>query len=87
MPELPDRAVARDWLATMTLYPAASRSAPSEMYARARRSGASCTSRLGEEATIVGQRRGALRDSDYLISHLPLVTATALVRGTRPRRT
>jgi pyruvate dehydrogenase E1 component alpha subunit len=80
MPELPEPAVAREWLATMTLIRRFEERA-GEMYARAKVGGFLHLS-IGEEATIVGSAR-ALRDSDYLISTYRS-HGHALVRGTPP---
>ncbi len=80
MAELPDPAVAREWLQTMTLIRRFEERA-GEMYARAKVGGFLHLS-IGEEATIVGSAR-ALRDSDYLISTYRS-HGHALVRGTPP---
>jgi len=80
MPELPEPAVAREWLATMTLIRRFEERA-GEMYARAKVGGFLHLS-IGEEATIVGSAR-ALRDTDYLISTYRS-HGHALVRGTPP---
>jgi pyruvate dehydrogenase E1 component alpha subunit len=80
MPELPEPAAAREWLATMTLIRRFEERA-GEMYARAKVGGFLHLS-IGEEATIVGSAR-ALRDSDYLISTYRS-HGHALVRGTPP---
>jgi pyruvate dehydrogenase E1 component alpha subunit len=80
MPELPEPAVAREWLATMTLIRRFEERA-GEMYARAKVGGFLHLS-IGEEATIVGSAR-ALRDSDYLISTYRS-HGHAIVRGTPP---
>jgi pyruvate dehydrogenase E1 component alpha subunit len=80
MPELPEGALAREWLATMTLIRRFEERA-GEMYARAKVGGFLHLS-IGEEATIVGSAR-ALRDSDYLISTYRS-HGHALVRGTPP---
>ncbi len=80
MPELPDPAVSREWLATMTLIRRFEERA-GEMYARAKIGGFLHLS-IGEEATIVGSAR-ALRSSDYLISTYRS-HGHALVRGTPP---
>ncbi|HST55927.1 MAG TPA: pyruvate dehydrogenase (acetyl-transferring) E1 component subunit alpha [Solirubrobacteraceae bacterium] len=75
---LPEPAVAREWLATMTLIRRFEERA-GEMYARAKVGGFLHLS-IGEEAAIVGSAR-ALRDSDYLISTYRS-HGHALVRGT-----
>jgi pyruvate dehydrogenase E1 component alpha subunit len=80
MPDLPEPAVAREWLQTMTLIRRFEERA-GEMYARAKVGGFLHLS-IGEEATIVGSAR-ALRDSDYLISTYRSHGHT-LVRGTPP---
>jgi pyruvate dehydrogenase E1 component alpha subunit len=80
MPALPDPALAREWLATMTLIRRFEERA-GEMYARAKVGGFLHLS-IGEEATIVGSAR-ALRESDYLISTYRS-HGHALVRGTPP---
>jgi pyruvate dehydrogenase E1 component alpha subunit len=80
MPTLPDPALAREWLATMTLIRRFEERA-GEMYARAKVGGFLHLS-IGEEATIVGSAR-ALRESDYLISTYRS-HGHALVRGTPP---
>ena len=77
---LPDPAVAREWLQTMTLIRRFEERA-GEMYARARVGGFLHLS-IGEEATIVGSAR-ALREHDYLISTYRS-HGHALVRGTPP---
>jgi pyruvate dehydrogenase E1 component alpha subunit len=77
---LPDPAVAREWLATMTLIRRFEERA-GEMYARAKVGGFLHLS-IGEEATIVGSAR-ALREEDYLISTYRS-HGHALVRGTPP---
>ncbi|HEY4451667.1 MAG TPA: pyruvate dehydrogenase (acetyl-transferring) E1 component subunit alpha [Solirubrobacteraceae bacterium] len=77
---LPDAAVAREWLATMTLIRRFEERA-GEMYARAKVGGFLHLS-IGEEATIVGSAR-ALREEDYLISTYRS-HGHALVRGTPP---
>jgi len=77
---LPQAAVAREWLQTMTLIRRFEERA-GEMYARAKVGGFLHLS-IGEEATIVGSAR-ALRDSDYLISTYRS-HGHALVRGTPP---
>jgi pyruvate dehydrogenase E1 component alpha subunit len=82
MGELPEPAVARDWLATMTLIRRFEERA-GEMYARAKVGGFLHLS-IGEEATIVGSGR-ALRDSDYLVSTYRS-HGNALVRGTPPEK-
>ena len=80
MGKLPDPAVAREWLETMTLIRRFEERA-GEMYARAKIGGFLHLS-IGEEATIVGSAR-ALRDEDYLISTYRS-HGHALVRGTPP---
>ncbi len=80
MTDLPEGAVAREWLETMTLIRRFEERA-GEMYARAKVGGFLHLS-IGEEATIVGSAR-ALRDSDYLISTYRS-HGHALVRGTPP---
>ena len=80
MGELPEPALAREWLATMTLIRRFEERA-GEMYARAKVGGFLHLS-IGEEATIVGSAR-ALRESDYLISTYRS-HGHALVRGTPP---
>jgi pyruvate dehydrogenase E1 component alpha subunit len=80
MADLPEPAVAREWLQTMTLIRRFEERA-GEMYARAKIGGFLHLS-IGEEATIVGSAR-ALRDSDYLISTYRS-HGHALVRGTPP---
>jgi pyruvate dehydrogenase E1 component alpha subunit len=80
MAGLPDPAVAREWLQTMTLIRRFEERA-GEMYARAKVGGFLHLS-IGEEATIVGSAR-ALRDSDYLISTYRS-HGHALVRGMPP---
>ncbi len=79
---LPDPAVAREWLASMTLIRRFEERA-GEMYARAKIGGFLHLS-IGEEAAIVGAAR-ALRAEDYLIatyrSH-----GHAIARGTPPER-
>jgi pyruvate dehydrogenase E1 component alpha subunit len=82
MPELPEPAVAREWLATMTLIRRFEERA-GEMYARAKIGGFLHLS-IGEEATIVGTAR-ALRERDYLISTYRS-HGHALVRGTPPEK-
>jgi pyruvate dehydrogenase E1 component alpha subunit len=82
MPELPEPALAREWLATMTLIRRFEERA-GEMYARAKVGGFLHLS-IGEEATIVGSAR-ALRESDYLISTYRS-HGHALVRGTPPEK-
>jgi pyruvate dehydrogenase E1 component alpha subunit len=77
---LPDAAVAREWLETMTLIRRFEERA-GEMYARAKVGGFLHLS-IGEEATIVGSAR-ALREEDYLISTYRS-HGHALVRGTPP---
>ncbi len=77
---LPEPAVAREWLQTMTLIRRFEERA-GEMYARARVGGFLHLS-IGEEATIVGSAR-ALRERDYLISTYRS-HGHALVRGTPP---
>jgi pyruvate dehydrogenase E1 component alpha subunit len=80
MADLPEPAVAREWLETMTLIRRFEERA-GEMYARAKVGGFLHLS-IGEEATIVGSAR-ALHDSDYLISTYRS-HGHALVRGTPP---
>jgi len=80
MPQLPEPALAREWLSTMTLIRRFEERA-GEMYARAKVGGFLHLS-IGEEATIVGSAR-ALRESDYLISTYRS-HGHALVRGTPP---
>src|SRR3954449_5853007 len=80
MPQMPEPAVAREWLTTMTLIRRFEERA-GEMYARAKIGGFLHLS-IGEEATIVGSAR-ALRDTDYLISTYRS-HGHALVRGTPP---
>jgi pyruvate dehydrogenase E1 component alpha subunit len=80
MGKLPDPAVAREWLETMTLIRRFEERA-GEMYARAKIGGFLHLS-IGEEATILGSAR-ALRDEDYLISTYRS-HGHALVRGTPP---
>ena len=80
MAEKPERAIAREWLQTMTLIRRFEERA-GEMYARAKVGGFLHLS-IGEEATIVGSAR-ALRDSDYLISTYRS-HGHAIVRGTPP---
>ncbi|HVL31415.1 MAG TPA: pyruvate dehydrogenase (acetyl-transferring) E1 component subunit alpha [Solirubrobacteraceae bacterium] len=63
--ELPEPAVAREWLETMVLIRRFEERA-GEMYAKAKIGGFLHLA-IGEEATIVGSTR-ALRDQDYLIS-------------------
>ena len=77
---LPESAVAREWLQTMTLIRRFEERA-GEMYARAKVGGFLHLS-IGEEATIVGSAR-ALRERDYLISTYRS-HGHALVRGTPP---
>src|ERR1700686_3989935 len=81
-PALPELAVAREWLATLTLIRRFEERA-GEMYARAKVGGFLHLS-IGEEAAIVGAAR-ALRAEDYLIatyrSH-----GHAIARGTPPER-
>jgi pyruvate dehydrogenase E1 component alpha subunit len=77
---LPDPAVAREWLQTMTLIRRFEERA-GEMYARAKVGGFLHLS-IGEEATILGSAR-ALREHDYLISTYRS-HGHALVRGTPP---
>jgi pyruvate dehydrogenase E1 component alpha subunit len=77
---LPEPAVAREWLQTMTLIRRFEERA-GEMYARAKVGGFLHLS-IGEEATIVGSAR-ALRERDYLISTYRS-HGHALVRGTPP---
>jgi pyruvate dehydrogenase E1 component alpha subunit len=80
MADLPEPAVAREWLQTMTLIRRFEERA-GEMYARAKVGGFLHLS-IGEEATIVGSAR-ALRESDYLISTYRS-HGHAIVRGTPP---
>ncbi len=80
MADLPDPAIAREWLATMSLIRRFEERA-GEMYARAKVGGFLHLS-IGEEATIVGSAR-ALREHDYLISTYRS-HGHALVRGTPP---
>jgi pyruvate dehydrogenase E1 component alpha subunit len=77
---LPEPAVAREWLATMTLIRRFEERA-GEMYARAKIGGFLHLS-IGEEATIVGSAR-ALREEDYLISTYRS-HGNAIARGTPP---
>jgi pyruvate dehydrogenase E1 component subunit alpha len=77
---LPEPALAREWLETMTLIRRFEERA-GEMYARAKVGGFLHLS-IGEEATIVGSAR-ALREHDYLISTYRS-HGHALVRGTPP---
>jgi len=77
---LPESAVAREWLQTMTLIRRFEERA-GEMYARAKVGGFLHLS-IGEEATIVGSAR-ALRERDYLISTYRS-HGHAIVRGTPP---
>jgi pyruvate dehydrogenase E1 component alpha subunit len=81
-PSLPEPALAREWLATMTLIRRFEERA-GEMYARAKIGGFLHLS-IGEEATIVGAAR-ALRDEDYLISTYRS-HGNAIARGTPPER-
>jgi pyruvate dehydrogenase E1 component alpha subunit len=81
-PALPEPAVAREWLATMTLIRRFEERA-GEMYARAKIGGFLHLA-IGEEATIVGSCR-ALRDSDYLVSTYRS-HGDAIARGTPPER-
>jgi pyruvate dehydrogenase E1 component alpha subunit len=81
-PTLPEPALAREWLATMTLIRRFEERA-GEMYARAKIGGFLHLS-IGEEATIVGGAR-ALRDEDYLISTYRS-HGNAIARGTPPER-
>src|SRR6185295_13168616 len=78
--ELPEAAVAREWLATMMLIRRFEERA-GEMYAKAKVGGFLHLA-IGEEATIVGSAR-AMRDDDYLISTYRS-HGHALVRGTDP---
>jgi pyruvate dehydrogenase E1 component alpha subunit len=78
--DLPEPALAREWLETMTLIRRFEERA-GEMYARAKVGGFLHLS-IGEEATIVGSAR-ALREHDYLISTYRS-HGHALVRGTPP---
>jgi pyruvate dehydrogenase E1 component alpha subunit len=80
MADLPEPAVSREWLETMTLIRRFEERA-GEMYARAKVGGFLHLS-IGEEATIVGSAR-ALRETDYLISTYRS-HGHALVRGTPP---
>src|SRR6202035_5588622 len=82
MGDLPERALAREWLSTMTLIRRFEERA-GEMYARAKIGGFLHLS-IGEEATIVGSAR-ALRASDYLVSTYRS-HGHALVRGTPPEK-
>jgi pyruvate dehydrogenase E1 component alpha subunit len=75
---LPEPAVAREWLATMTLIRRFEERA-GEMYAKAKIGGFLHLA-IGEEATIVGAVR-ALREADYLISTYRS-HGHALARGT-----
>src|SRR5919197_3300953 len=77
---LPEPAVAREWLATMTLIRRFEERA-GEMYAKAKIGGFLHLA-IGEEATIVGSCR-AMRDDDYLISTYRS-HGHALARGTEP---
>jgi pyruvate dehydrogenase E1 component alpha subunit len=81
-PALPEPAVAREWLAAMTLIRRFEERA-GEMYARAKIGGFLHLA-IGEEATIVGSCR-ALRDSDYLVSTYRS-HGDAIARGTPPER-
>jgi pyruvate dehydrogenase E1 component alpha subunit len=78
--DLPQRDVAREWLATMMLIRRFEERA-GEMYAKAKIGGFLHLA-IGEEATIVGSAR-AMRDTDYLISTYRS-HGHALVRGTNP---
>jgi pyruvate dehydrogenase E1 component alpha subunit len=78
--DLPEPALAREWLETMTLIRRFEERA-GEMYARAKVGGFLHLS-IGEEATIVGSAR-AMREHDYLISTYRS-HGHALVRGTPP---
>src|SRR6201994_5007593 len=78
--DLPEPALAREWLETMTLIRRFEERA-GEMYARAKVGGFLHLS-IGEEATIVGSAR-ALGAEDYLISTYRS-HGHALVRGTPP---
>ena len=78
--QLPEAAVAREWLATMTLIRRFEERA-GEMYAKAKIGGFLHLA-IGEEATIVGSAR-AMRDDDYLISTYRS-HGHAIVRGTKP---
>src|ERR1700756_475866 len=82
MPDMPEPALAREWLAMMTLIRRFEERA-GEMYARAKVGGFLHLS-IGEEATIVGSAR-ALRASDYLVSTYRS-HGHALVRGTPPEK-
>jgi len=78
--QLPEAAVAREWLSTMTLIRRFEERA-GEMYAKAKIGGFLHLA-IGEEATIVGSAR-AMRDDDYLISTYRS-HGHAIVRGTNP---
>jgi pyruvate dehydrogenase E1 component alpha subunit len=78
--QLPEAAVAREWLSTMTLIRRFEERA-GEMYAKAKIGGFLHLA-IGEEATIVGSAR-AMRDGDYLISTYRS-HGHAIVRGTNP---
>jgi pyruvate dehydrogenase E1 component alpha subunit len=80
--ELPEPALAREWLETMTLIRRFEERA-GEMYARAKVGGFLHLS-IGEEATIVGSTR-ALRETDYLVSTYRS-HGYALARGTPPEQ-
>ncbi len=68
---------AREWLEAMLLIRRFEERA-GEMYAK-NKVGGFLHLAIGEEATIVGAVR-AMRDEDYLISHLPLARARARAR-------
>ena len=80
--ELPEPAVAIEWLATMMLIRRFEERA-GEMYAKAKVGGFLHLA-IGEEATIVGSTR-ALRDRDYLISTYRSHGHT-LARGSDPNQ-
>ncbi len=80
--ELPEPAMAREWLAAMLLIRRFEERA-GEMYAKAKIGGFLHLA-IGEEATIVGSTR-ALRDQDYLISTYRSHGHT-LARGSDPDR-
>ena len=80
--ELPEPAVAIEWLATMMLIRRFEERA-GEMYAKAKVGGFLHLA-IGEEATIVGSTR-ALRDCDYLISTYRSHGHT-LARGSEPNK-
>jgi pyruvate dehydrogenase E1 component alpha subunit len=81
-PVLPQPALAREWLAAMTLIRRFEERA-GEMYARAKVGGFLHLA-IGEEATIVGSAR-ALRETDYLVSTYRS-HGDAIARGTPPER-